>query len=78
MIRLKPLDKASVLTGCEGLRQQQGVTVLLKMLCWFAGGKAPNDKTHTLLSDALWESAVQQPSVEELEYTVSSSDDHHW
>ncbi len=42
------------------------------------GGEASGDQAHTLLPDALWESVVQQPSVEELECTVSSSDDRHW
>lgn len=42
-----------------------------------AGGEASGDQAHTLLPDALWESPVQQPSVEELEYTTSSSDDNH-
>ncbi len=43
-----------------------------------AGGEASGDEAHTLLSDALWESFVQQPSVEELEHKMSSTNDHHW
>lgn len=42
-----------------------------------AGGEASSDEAHTFLPDALWESPVQQPSVEELEYTMSSSHDNH-
>lgn len=43
-----------------------------------AGGEVSGDEAHTLLPDALWESPVQQPSVEELECAASSSDENHW
>lgn len=41
------------------------------------GGEASGHKSHPVLSNALWESPVQQPSVEELEHTGFDSDGHH-
>lgn len=41
------------------------------------GGEASGNKAHTLLPHALREGPVQQPTVEELEYTMSSSGDNH-
>ena len=55
------------------MRKQQ---LYVSLYC--AGGEASGDQTNTLLPDALWESPVQQFTVEELEHTMSSSDDNHW
>lgn len=46
--------------------------------CYFLGGETLVNSTHCLLPNALWKSPVQQPSLEELEYTVSSSDKNNW
>ena len=43
-----------------------------------SGREARGNKAHPLFPDALWESLVQQPSLEELEQTISSFDDNHW
>lgn len=44
----------------------------------FAGRETYGNPTHCLLPDALWESPVQQPPLEELEYSVSPSDKNNW
>ncbi|TMS03530.1 SRR1-like protein [Larimichthys crocea] len=60
-------------SGEEDVLRELGVTVLTEN----EEGKRPGNKAHTLLPHALREGPVQQPTVEELEYTMSSSGDNH-
>lgn len=52
-------------------------TVCDPVCLYCSGGETFGRKTHIFLPDALWESPLQQPSVEELECTGSPSDDNH-
>lgn len=71
---LETLQKAEMKISCH-FRQ---FFLICLSYCYFSGGETFVNQTHYLLSNALWKSPVQQPSLEELEYTVSSSDQNNW